>query len=297
MTTVQNRSTTSKNLLHVYQPGATHVVGDGFHVRNFFPSHELGTEISPFLLLDYAGPTYYSPTTHPRGVGEHPHRGFETVTIVYRGAVEHRDSAGNSGTIREGDVQWMTAAAGIVHEEKHEKEFARQGGTLEAVQLWVNLPKAFKMGPPRYQTLLKKDIPVVKLDDEAGSLRVIAGEYRGQKGPAQTFTSIQLYDLHVKAGHEIELRLPSEFHATLCVLQGSVTFNTHQIVQPGELAVFDSTGEHIAINADADATILVMSGEPIREPIARYGPFVMNTQSELVQAMKDYQAGKMGHLD
>jgi len=183
-TSVQAPTNLQKQLLGVYQPGSNHVVGDGFHVRNFFPSHELGAEVSPFLLLDYAGPTYYAPSLQPRGVGEHPHRGFETVTIVYQGAVEHRDSAGNAGTIRTGDVQWMTAASGIVHEEKHEKEFARRGGTLEAVQLWVNLPRAMKMGPPRYQTLLNGDIPVVSLEHGAGSLRVIAGELQGPKGPA-----------------------------------------------------------------------------------------------------------------
>jgi redox-sensitive bicupin YhaK (pirin superfamily) len=295
-TSVQAPTNLQKQLLGVYQPGSNHVVGDGFHVRNFFPSHELRAEVSPFLLLDYAGPTYYAPSLQPRGVGEHPHRGFETVTIVYQGAVEHRDSAGNAGTIRTGDVQWMTAASGIVHEEKHEKEFARRGGTLEAVQLWVNLPRAMKMGPPRYQTLLNGDIPVVSLEHGAGSLRVIAGEFQGHKGPAMTATPIQLYDLKLKAGRQIKLSFRSEWHASLCILHGQVMFNENQTAQAAELAVFGATGEQISIEAQQDATILVMSGEPIPEPIARYGPFVMNTQAELVEAMKDYQAGKMGHL-
>jgi len=295
-TSVQAPTNLQKQLLGVYQPGSNHVVGDGFHVRNFFPSHELGAEVSPFLLLDYAGPTYYAPSLQPRGVGEHPHRGFETVTIVYQGAVEHRDSAGNAGTIRTGDVQWMTAASGIVHEEKHEKEFARRGGTLEAVQLWVNLPSALKMAAPRYQTLLDGDIPVVSLEYGAGSLRVIAGEFQGRKGPAVTATPIQLYDLKLKAGRQIKLSFRSEWHASLCILHGQVMFNENQTAQAAELAVFGATGEQISIEAQQDATILVMSGEPIPEPIARYGPFVMNTQAELVEAMKDYQAGKMGHL-
>jgi redox-sensitive bicupin YhaK (pirin superfamily) len=285
-----------KQLLRVYQPGSNHVVGDGFHVRNFFPSHELGLEISPFLLLDYAGPTYYAPSLQPRGVGEHPHRGFETVTIVYQGSIDHRDSAGHSGTIHAGDVQWMTAGSGIVHEEKHEKEFARRGGTLEAVQLWVNLPRVLKMTAPRYQTLLQGDIPVVSLDQDAGSLRVIAGEFQGHKGPVMTNTPIHLYDLKLKAGRHINLSFRSGWHASFCVLHGQVLCNEGRTAQAAELAVFGATGEQITIEAQQDATILVMSGEAIPEPIARYGPFVMNTQAELMEAMRDYQAGKMGHL-
>ena len=179
---------TAKDVLGIYQPGSTHMVGDGFPVRNLFPSNELDREVSPFLMLDYAGPQYFTPTDHPRGVGEHPHRGFETVTIVYEGILAHRDSAGNAGVIGPGDVQWMTAASGIVHEEFHEKEFAKKGGTLHAIQLWVNLPKASKMSAPGYQTILNADIPAIDLEGGAGRLRVIAGSYLGRKGPAHTFT-------------------------------------------------------------------------------------------------------------
>ena len=188
----------TKDVLGIYQPGSTHMVGDGFPVRNLFPSNELDREVSPFLMLDYAGPQYFAPTEHPRGVGEHPHRGFETVTIVYEGMVAHRDSAGNAGVIGPGDVQWMTAASGIVHEEFHEKEFAKKGGTLHAIQLWVNLPKASKMSAPAYQTILNTDILAIDLEGGAGRLRVIAGSFLGYKGPAHTFTPIQLYDLEAE---------------------------------------------------------------------------------------------------
>jgi redox-sensitive bicupin YhaK (pirin superfamily) len=280
----------------VYQPGSQHVVGDGFHVRNLFPSNDLDRELSPFIMLDYAGPTFYPATDTPRGVGEHPHRGFETVTIVYQGRVAHRDSAGNSGVIGPGDVQWMTAASGIVHEELHEKEWAKQGGTLQAIQLWVNLPTSSKMSAPGYQTIVNDQIPVVQLDGGAGSLRVIAGSVGSAKGPAKTFTPIELYDLRLRAGHSMPLQIPSGHNVGLLILSGQASVEgTHRLTE-AELAVFVSTGEPVTIVAEEDATILVMAGESINEPVARYGPFVMNTKAELVQAVNDYQAGKMGHL-
>ena len=280
----------------IYSPGSTHVVGDGFHVRNLFPSHDLDRDVSPFLMLDYAGPTDYPPTDQPRGVGEHPHRGFETVTIVYQGRVAHRDSAGNAGVIGPGDVQWMTAASGVVHEELHEREWAKRGGILQAIQLWVNLPAAFKMTAPRYQTLVKERIPVIPLDGGAGSLRVIAGEFNGVKGPATTFTPVQLHDLRVKARHGATLRFAAGWNAALFVLGGRVTVNGSEPVAEAQLAVIGGSGAPVLVEAQQDATVLVMAGEPIREPIARYGPFVMNTERELMQAAQDYQAGKMGHL-
>jgi redox-sensitive bicupin YhaK (pirin superfamily) len=280
----------------VYQPGSQHVVGDGFHVRNLFPSNDLDRELSPFIMLDYAGPTFYSATDIPRGVGEHPHRGFETVTIVYQGLVAHRDSAGNSGLIGPGDVQWMTAASGIVHEELHEKEWAKRGGTLQAIQLWVNLPKASKMSTPGYQTIVNDQIPVVQLDGGAGSLRVIAGSVGGAKGPAKTFTPIELYDLRLRAGHSMPLQIPNGYNVGLLILSGQASVKGSHRLTEAELAVFVSTGEPMTIIAEEDATILVMAGEAIDEPVARYGPFVMNTKAELVQAVNDYQAGKMGHL-
>jgi hypothetical protein len=285
----------TKEVVGIYQPGSTHMVGDGFPVRNLFPSNDLDRAVDPFLMLDYAGPQYFSPTDHPRGVGEHPHRGFETVTIVYEGVVAHRDSAGNAGVIGPGDVQWMTAASGVVHEEFHEKEFAKRGGTLHAIQLWVNLPRASKMSAPGYQTILNADIPAIDLDG-GGALRVIAGSFRGQKGPAHTFTPIQLYDLQLKAGASASLIFPDGHNTSIFVLQGSISVNGSSKAGEAELIVCKRNGSQVTVEAREDSRLLIMSGEPIEEPIARYGPFVMNTKAELVQAVQDYQAGKMGHL-
>ncbi|MEK7350637.1 MAG: pirin family protein [Nitrospirota bacterium] len=285
-----------KGLVGLYQPGSRHMVGDGFPVRNLFPSNDLDREVSPFLMLDYAGPQYFEPTDHPRGVGEHPHRGFETVTIVYEGVVAHRDSAGNAGIIGPGDVQWMTAASGIVHEEFHEKEFAKHGGTLHAIQLWVNLPRASKMAAPGYQTILNDNIPSIDLDNKAGRLRVIAGSYLGHKGPAHTFTPVELYDLQMKAGKQIALALPEGHNTAIFVLQGRASVNGSQTAGEAELIVCKHEGSQVTVEAQENSRLLVMAGKPIDEPIARYGPFVMNTKAELVQAVNDYQAGKMGHL-
>jgi redox-sensitive bicupin YhaK (pirin superfamily) len=287
----------AKTVVQVHRHGSAHMVGDGFPVRNLIPGDGVGEQLSPFLLLDYAGPAYFPPTDHPRGVGEHPHRGFETVTIVYEGMVAHRDSTGNAGVIGPGDVQWMTAASGIVHEEMHEKQFAKKGGTLHAIQLWVNLPKAFKMSKPGYQTLLNEEIPSMDLDGGAGQLRVIAGEFQGIKGPAKTFTPVHLYDLRVRAGHRAVVAVPAGFNTAVFVLQGEVAINGSGPVKEAELARLDKAGERIIVEAKSDATLLVLSGEAINEPLARYGPFVMNTQDELAQAVDDYRMGKMGHLD
>jgi redox-sensitive bicupin YhaK (pirin superfamily) len=287
---------TMKKLLDVYTPASTHMVGDGFPVRNIFPSHDLTKGISPFLLLDYAGPAEFTPTDRPRGVGEHPHRGFETVTIVYQGKVEHRDSGGNSGTIGPGDVQWMTAASGVVHEELHEKEFAKRGGIIQMIQLWVNLPKALKMSPPRYQTLVDSDIPKLDLEN-GGYIRIIAGEYQGVKGPAKTFTPVHVYDVKLSGGSHTELNLPTGFNTGVFVLSGAVLVNRSHPVGEAEMALYDPQGTQIHLEATEDAIFLILSGEAIEEPVVRMGPFVMNTEEELVQAVKDYRAGKMGHLD
>ena len=284
-----------KRLLDVYSAGSQHMVGDGFPVRNIFPSHDLTEEMSPFLLLDYAGPAEFGPTDRPRGVGEHPHRGFETVTIVYQGKVAHRDSAGNAGVIGPGDVQWMTAASGVVHEELHEQAFAQQGGTIEMIQLWVNLPKALKMRAPRYQTILDGDIPQIDLGED-GRLRVIAGEYQGNKGPSQTFTPVHLYDVQLPQGRQVDLVLVDGHNAGVFVLSGVVAVNREREVGEAELSVHAPQGTQIHLTAQQDSRLLILSGEPIRDPVARMGPFVMNTQAELVQAMADYRAGKMGHL-
>ena len=293
---MRTETISSKELVGVYQAGSHHMVGDGFPVRNMIPGAGVEEQLSPFLMLDYMGPAEFPPTTHRLGVGEHPHRGFETVTIMYHGKVAHRDSTGSGGVIGPGDVQWMTAASGVVHEELHEQEFAKKGGLLEGVQLWVNLPKAYKMTTPRYQTLLNSDIPTVELDGGAGQLRVIAGEFRGVAGPAKTFSPVHLYDLHLTAGHRMELDLPEGFNSSLFVLHGQVVVNGSQTVDEVRIGLLGQRGERVVLEAKQDATILVLSGQPIAEPIARYGPFVMNTRDEIIQAVQDYQAGKMGHL-
>jgi hypothetical protein len=288
--------TTTKELVGIYHPGSTHMVGDGFPVRNLFPSNDLDRAVDPFLMLDYAGPRDFSPTDHPRGVGEHPHRGFETVTIIYDGAVAHRDSAGNAGVIGPGDVQWMTAASGVVHEELHEAQWAKKGGTFRAIQLWVNLPQSHKMSAPRYQTLLNADIPSVALDQGTGTLRVIAGTFQGHKGPARTFTPVELYDVQVRAGGRVELTFPEGDSTSVFVLEGRVSVNGGAAAGEAELVVYKRSGSLVVLEATQDSRLLIMSGKPIEEPIARYGPFVMNTKAELVQAVEDYKAGRMGHL-
>jgi redox-sensitive bicupin YhaK (pirin superfamily) len=287
---------TTKGVLGVYQAGSTHMVGDGFPVRNLFPSNDLDLQVDPFLMLDYAGPRHFPPTDQPRGVGEHPHRGFETVTIMYDGAVAHRDSAGNAGVIGPGDVQWMTAASGVVHEELHEAQWAKQGGRFQAIQLWVNLPQAHKMSAPRYQTLLNADIPAVSLADGAGVLRVIAGTFQRHNGPARTVTPVELYDVRLHAGARLELSFPEGHATSVFVLQGRVAVNGAIPAGEAELVVCKRQGSLLVCEASQDSRLLILSGEPINEPIARYGPFVMNTKAELVQAAEDYQAGRMGHL-
>jgi hypothetical protein len=285
-----------KKVLGVYGPGSNHWVGDGFPVRNLFPSNGLETEVNPFLMLDYAGPNVFTPSGKTPGVGQHPHRGFETVTIAYQGSVEHRDSAGNSGVIYPGDVQWMTAASGVVHEEMHEKEFARKGGTFEMVQLWVNLPKAVKMSKPRYQAITKEQIPVVEFGT-GGHARVIAGAWNGTKGPALTFTPVNLFDVVLKAGEKVEIPLPEGHNASVVLRKGDVSIGgAHSLMGEARIATLSPSGSGVVVEAKEDSTLLVLSGEPILEPVASYGPFVMNTREELVQAVEDYKAGKMGQL-
>lgn len=286
----------TKQLQGVYGPGSNHWVGDGFPVRNLFPSNGVESEINPFLMLDYAGPAYFPPSTQPKGVGEHPHRGFETVTIAYQGSVDHRDSAGNSGTIHPGDVQWMTAASGVVHEEKHGWEFTQGGGNFEMVQLWVNLPKAHKMSPPRYQAIARGTIPVVILA-QGVTARVIAGELQGVTGPAHTFTQLNVIDMHLLAGTKVHLPLPAGHNSALVLLRGAVQINgTGAARGEAQLALLSRAGEFVEIEADQDTALLALTGEPIDEPVVSYGPFVMNTREEIAQAMEDYRAGRMGRL-
>lgn len=285
-----------KRILGTYSAPPRHWVGDGFPVRSLFSYHSHGEHVSPFLLLDHAGPAEFSPADQPRGVGEHPHRGFETVTIVYQGEVEHLDSTGAGGLIGPGDVQWMTAGAGILHQEFHSQAFTRRGGQLEMVQLWVNLPARDKMTAPGYQTLLNADIPEVGLPDTAGRLRVIAGEYAGARGPADTRTPMQVWDLRLVQGHEARLPLAEGWTSLLVVLHGTVLVNGSDIVREGQLVQLDRDGTDATLEANTDATILVLSGEPIDEPIVGYGPFVMNTQAEIRQAVADFQGGRFGRL-
>lgn len=284
-----------KKLIGIHRGAEAHWVGDGFPVRTLFSHQEFGPIVSPFLMLDYAGPAEFPPADQPRGVGEHPHRGFETVTIVYQGELEHRDSAGNRGTIGPGDVQWMTAASGVVHEEWHEQAFTRRGGVLEMVQLWVNLPAKDKMSPPRYQEIMAAQIPDVDLDG-AGTARVIAGDFWGAKGPARTFTPITALDLRLRAGARVDIDVP-EGHSTLVlVLKGQVA-TAGQTVEEAALAIFERDGEGVVVEAAEDATVLVLGGALIDEPVVAYGPFVMNTEEEIRQAMQDYRSGRMGRLE
>ena len=285
-----------KTLKRVVRPASAHWVGDGFPVRQMISPGMSPEETSPFLLLDYAGPHDFPPSDKPRGVGEHPHRGFETVTLAYQGQVDHRDSAGNAGSIGPGDVQWMTAASGVLHDEFHGPDFSRSGGTFEMVQLWVNLPAAHKMTEPRYQTLRKEAIPVVDLSG-SGSLRVIAGEAFGQKGPAQTFTPVNLWDLKLGAGADVTLPLPEQSNTLLLVRSGSVRVNnSDEAVHTAEMAQFDRSGNEIRLVADEATEALLLNGQPIDEPVVAQGPFVMNTNEEIRQAFTDFQMGRMGQL-
>ena len=281
-----------KKVLGIYGNPHAHWVGNGFPVRSLFGYDSLGQHVSPFLLLDYAGPMDFAPATRPRGVGTHPHRGFETVTIVYEGEVEHKDSTGAGGTIGPGDVQWMTAAGGIVHEEYHSPAFAKKGGAFEMVQLWVNLPARDKMAAPGYQTLLDAQIPAVTLADEAGRLRVIAGEFQGHRGPARTFTPINVWDLRLAAGKTTSLDIDEGHTVALVVLRGTVLVNGKDVARDAQLVSFDRKGGAITIEANNDATLLVLSGEPIDEPVVGYGPFVMNSQQEIAEAFDDFSKGR-----
>lgn len=285
-----------KKILGVYTSPRPHWVGDGFPVRTLFSYDSLGEHISPFLLLDFAGPQDFPPTTEKRGVGEHPHRGFETVTIVYRGELEHRDSTGAGGLIGPGDVQWMTAAAGIFHEEFHSEAFARSGGTLEMVQLWVNLPARDKMSAPRYQTILDRSIPAIALTG-GGTLRLIAGAFEGHKGPAQTFTPIDVWDLQLKRERPITLPLVAGRTTLLVVLQGTVQVNESQLVREAQTVLFDRLGNEILLEANNEARVMLLSGEALNEPIVGYGPFVMNNETEIRQAVADFQGGQFGRMD
>lgn len=285
-----------KKVLDVYSAPRPHWVGDGFPVRSLFSYQRLGKELSPFLLLDYAGPAEFAAASKPPGVGQHPHRGFETVTIVYRGEVAHRDSTGKGGVIGPGDVQWMTAGAGILHEEYHSETFTRSGGNLEMVQLWVNLPAKDKMTAPGYQAILARDIPAVALPGGAGTVRVIAGDYEGHAGPARTFTPMQVWDLRMNRDAVTELPLRDGWNSALVVLHGTVLVNDSTIAREAQLVLLNPAGSGVTIEANNDAVMLLLSGEPIDEPIVGQGPFVMNSQEEIAQAIADFNEGRFAPM-
>ncbi|MBN9563136.1 MAG: pirin family protein [Alphaproteobacteria bacterium] len=285
-----------KTILGVYSNPNRHWVGDGFPVRSLFSYDNLGRQISPFLLLDYAGPHLFEPAKTPRGVGQHPHRGFETVTIVYDGEVAHRDSTGQGGVIGPGDVQWMTAGGGILHEEFHSPGFTKTGGPFRMIQLWVNLPAKDKGAAPGYQSIVSADIPSVDLPNGAGKLRVIAGAFGDAKGPARTFTPMNVWDMRMKAGASVTLDLPDGHNSALVVLTGHVTIGGSQAAGEAEMVLLSKEGGSVTVDADGDATVLVLSGEPIDEPVVGYGPFVMNSEAEIRQAIEDFNAGRFGQM-
>lgn len=285
-----------KKILGVYSAPSRHWVGDGFPVRSLFSYMGHGEQLSPFLLLDHAGPFEFSPADSPRGVGQHPHRGFETVTIVYKGEVAHRDSTGQGGVIGPGDVQWMTAGAGILHEEFHSPAFTKSGGTLEMVQLWVNLPAEHKMTRPGYQAILNKDIPTVSLPNQAGVARIIAGDLAGSEGPARTFTPMNIWDMRFVQGGFGTIQQPDGWTAALVVLQGTIEVNGDTIAREGQLVSLDRSGTDISIEANNDAIVLLLAGEPIDEPVVGQGPFVMNTHDEIIKAIDDFNQGRFGEV-
>ncbi|UDM38405.1 pirin family protein [Acinetobacter haemolyticus] len=286
-----------KKIIGVYRNQNMHWVGDGFPVKNLFSYDRLGQAISPFLLLDYAAPYHFSPTTQQHGVGSHPHRGFETVTIAYQGEVTHKDSAGGGGTIQSGDVQWMTAGAGLVHEEFHSTEFAQKGGLFEMVQLWVNLPAADKMTAPKYQAITAKDIPVINFEQDAGYIRVIAGNYAGHTGPASIHSPVNVWDGELKAEQVQHLHVPVDHNVLLVVLSGEMQLNGTQQVQDSSIVMFAQDSEiDIRVEALQDSKFLLLTGQPLNESIQGYGPFVMNSKDEIIQAFNDFNSGKFGEI-
>jgi redox-sensitive bicupin YhaK (pirin superfamily) len=289
--TKPEKDRTMKKLLEILRSGGAHWVGDGFPVRSLFSYNGDTSAVSPFLLFDYAGPHMFAPAEQPRGVGRHPHRGFETVTIVYEGEVSHKDSTGGGGTIGPGDVQWMTAAGGIIHEEFHSAGFTKTGGPFRMAQLWVNLPAKDKMAAPRYQAIADADIPSVELAGGKARARIIAGDLEGTHGPATTFTPINMWDLRIDAGAELPLPLPEGHNTLVTMLSGHITIND-QPVGEAEVARLSIEGEGVTIKADGDSMLLVLTGEPIDEPVFGYGPFVMNTESEIRQAIDDFNSGR-----
>jgi redox-sensitive bicupin YhaK (pirin superfamily) len=289
----------TRNIEVVVPPRAPHYVGDGFRVHNFIPSgyHLDMQRMTPFIMLDYNSKFYFPPSEKPKGVGVHPHRGFETVTIAYKGKVAHGDSFGNKGVIGEGDVQWMTAASGILHKEFHEENFSKTGGDFQMVQLWVNLPAKDKMSKPKYQGITNAQINKFQLPENAGVIEVIAGEYKGVKGAASTFTPVHVYNAKLKAGAKTDFSFAAHFNTALLVIEGSILVNGTEKVPTDHFVLFENNDETFTLEASGDALVLILSGEPINEPIAAQGPFVMNNRAQLVEAIDDFNMGKFGYLE
>jgi len=287
-----------KTLKKIVQPAAPHFVGDGFRVHNFIPSiSEMDMAgMDPFIMLDYNSKYNFPPSKIPKGVGVHPHKGFETVTIAYEGRVEHGDSSGGGGIIAEGDVQWMTAGSGILHKEFHETEWSRQGGNFQMVQLWVNLPSKDKKSAPKYQAIKNSEISRVPLTDGLGELEIIAGNYQGTKGAASTFSPIEMYHIKAQQGAQVELSFPRRYTTLLLVISGEIRINGAELVPTDHLALMNNDGEEFQVEVSKDSLVLVLSGQPLHEPIAHYGPFVMNTHAEIAEAIAEFESGKFGHL-
>lgn len=288
-----------KNVELIVPPGTPHFVGDGFRVTTFIPSSaKLSMQrMDPFILMDYNPKFYFPPTEMPKGVGVHPHRGFETVTIAYKGKVAHHDSAGGGGIIGEGDVQWMTAASGVLHKEYHEEEFSKTGGEFQMVQLWVNLPAKDKMSTPKYQAITKDSITKVELPEGSGVVEVIAGSYEGHTGAATTFSPVHLLNTKLKSGGSANFTFPESFNTALLVIEGKVTINGDTEVETDHFVLFENEGQEFQVSTSEDAIFLILSGEPINEPIAAHGPFVMNSKEQLMEAFQDYNEGKFGYLE
>jgi len=285
-----------KQVSAILNPPAPHMVGDGFRVHNFFPSG-YRLNMSPFYMLDYNGKIEFSARNEPRGVGVHPHRGFETVTIAYHGAVAHHDSAGNSGVIYPGDIQWMTAAKGILHKEYHEENFSKKGGVFQMVQLWVNLPAKDKMTTPKYQGIKQQDLHIVELPNDGGKIEVIAGNYQGKNGNASTFSTIEMYNARLNKGAKVDFSFSENFNTGFIIIEGSIKVNGNETAKTDQFIHFKNEGENIELEALENSIVLILSGEPINEPIVAYGPFLMNTGEEIQQALADYNEGKFGYLE
>lgn len=289
---------TTKTIKQIYTGTSPHMVGDGFRVANYIPGvhNYAGNELSPFIMLDYNAPHNFAPTQKRRGVGEHPHRGFETVSIAYEGEIEHRDSAGGGGTIYAGDIQWMTAAGGLMHDEFQSENFAKNGGTQHFIQLWVNLPAKNKMDKPHYQAISKSHITEYKVDENGSVVRIMAGDFKGIKGVAKTYTPINMFDMRLNKGTKISFDISLTHNTMLLVTKGNVKVNDIQEAKHMDFVVFKNDGETITIEALENSMVFVISGEPINEPLARYGPFVMNTREEIMQAIEDVNTGKFGSI-